>query len=91
MARLTVRLPDTLHDQLAALAKREGVSLNQFIVYSLSQHVASDKPRAAIAAASAADRVAESRIDYSTSVRDSELSPELMRRIKELIEEMRPR
>jgi len=40
MGRLTLRLPDTLHQQLASLAEEEGVSLNQFIVYALTQHVA---------------------------------------------------
>lgn len=37
MSRLTVRLPDTLHDQLTALANREGISLNQYIVYALTR------------------------------------------------------
>lgn len=40
MARFTVRLPDTLHEQLAELAQREGVSLNQYIVYALSRQTA---------------------------------------------------
>jgi hypothetical protein len=91
MARLTVRLPDTLHDQLIALARSEGVSLNQFIVYSLSRQVTSDMQRPAIAPTTASDLVAEERVDYSASVHEPELSPELIRRIKELIEEMRPR
>lgn len=37
MSRLTVRLPDTLHDQLTVLADREGISLNQYIVYALTR------------------------------------------------------
>lgn len=37
MSRLTLRLPETLHQQLALLAKREGVSLNQYIVYALTR------------------------------------------------------
>ena len=37
MSRLTVRLPDTLHRQLEVLAKSENVSLNQYIVYALTQ------------------------------------------------------
>jgi hypothetical protein len=37
MGRLTVRLPDTLHHQLATLAGSEGVSLNQYIVYALTR------------------------------------------------------
>ncbi len=40
MGRFTLRLPDTLHRQLASLAEEEGVSLNQFIVYALTRHVA---------------------------------------------------
>jgi hypothetical protein len=39
MGRLTVRLPRTLHKQIAALAENEGVSLNQYIVYSLTRQV----------------------------------------------------
>ncbi len=39
MGRLTLRLPDTLHQQLASLAEEEGVSLNQFIVYALTRQV----------------------------------------------------
>ena len=37
MARLTVRLPDSLHHQLAEQARSEGVSLNQYIVFSLTR------------------------------------------------------
>lgn len=36
MSRLTLRLPETLHKQLAHLAENEGVSLNQYIVYALT-------------------------------------------------------
>ena len=39
MSRLTVRLPDTLHHQLANIAKSEGVSLNQYIVYLLTRQI----------------------------------------------------
>jgi hypothetical protein len=35
MVLLTVHLPGTLHDQLTALATREEISLNQYIVYAL--------------------------------------------------------
>jgi hypothetical protein len=41
MGRLTLRLPDTLHQQLVSLAEKEGMSLNQFIVYALARHVSS--------------------------------------------------
>jgi hypothetical protein len=37
MSRLTLRLPDTLHQQLSHLAESEGVSLNQYIVYALTR------------------------------------------------------
>ena len=37
MVLLTVRLPGTLHNQLTALAEREGISLNQYIVYALTR------------------------------------------------------
>lgn len=37
MGRLTLRLPDTLHQQLEALAEHESVSLNQYIVYALAR------------------------------------------------------
>ena len=37
MGRLTVRLPDTLHQQLNSIADSEGVSLNQYIVYALTR------------------------------------------------------
>ncbi len=36
MSRLTLRLPTSLHRQLESLAKAEGVSLNQYIVYVLT-------------------------------------------------------
>lgn len=37
MSRLTVRLPDSLHQHLEALARQEEVSLNQYIVYALTR------------------------------------------------------
>ena len=39
MSRLTLRLPETLHEQLLALADAEAVSLNQYIVYALTRQV----------------------------------------------------
>ncbi len=39
MSRLTLRLPETLHEQLSALARDEAVSLNQYIVYALTRQV----------------------------------------------------
>lgn len=40
MSRLTLRLPESLHVQLKETAKREGVSLNQYVVYALAQQAA---------------------------------------------------
>jgi predicted HicB family RNase H-like nuclease len=40
MSRLTLRLPETLHQQLADLAEGEGVSLDQYIVYALTRQAA---------------------------------------------------
>lgn len=37
MARMTIRIPDSLHEALASRAEAEGVSMNQFVVYALSQ------------------------------------------------------
>ena len=37
MGRLTLRLPETLHQQLEALARNEEVSLNHYIVYALTR------------------------------------------------------
>ncbi len=37
MARLSLRLPDTLHQRLVRRAQVEGVSLNQYLVFLLAQ------------------------------------------------------
>ena len=42
MSRLTLRLPDSLHDQLRALAKHENVSINQYVVFALTRQVTQD-------------------------------------------------
>lgn len=42
MSRLTLRLPETLHQKLVNIAKSEGVSLNQYIVYALSCQIHSN-------------------------------------------------
>ncbi len=39
MSRLTLRLPESLHHQLAEQAQQEGVSLNQYLVYTLARAV----------------------------------------------------
>jgi hypothetical protein len=42
MTRLTLRLPDTLHQQIELRAGEEGVSMNQFIVFALTRQVTQD-------------------------------------------------
>lgn len=42
MSRLTVRLPDTLHQQIEQRAQEEGVSMNQYIVFALTRQVGRD-------------------------------------------------
>lgn len=42
MGRLTLRLPDALHTQLETLARSEGVSLNQYLVYALTRQATLD-------------------------------------------------
>lgn len=42
MSRLTLRLPETLHKALETQAAREGVSLNQYIVFALSRQTTID-------------------------------------------------
>jgi HicB family len=37
MSRLSLRLPESLHQQLASQARHEGVSLNQYLVYLLAR------------------------------------------------------
>ena len=39
MSRLTLRLPNTLHNQIRALAEYENISLNQYVVYALTRQV----------------------------------------------------
>lgn len=41
MGRFTLRLPDSLHQELENQADQEGVSLNQFIVYALTRQISS--------------------------------------------------
>ncbi|MBE9176475.1 toxin-antitoxin system HicB family antitoxin [Synechocystis salina LEGE 06155] len=39
MSRLTLRLPESLHQQLSHQASQEGISLNQYIVYALTRQI----------------------------------------------------
>lgn len=43
MTALSVRLPESLHAQLKALAQAEGVSINQLIVLSVAEKVSALK------------------------------------------------
>lgn len=38
MSRLSLRLPESLHQQLAFQAHREGISLNQYLVFLLARY-----------------------------------------------------
>ena len=43
MGRFTLRIPKTLHQELELLAQYEGISLNQYIIYTLTQKVTTEK------------------------------------------------
>ena len=43
MARMTLRLPNSLHARLAENAHREGVSMNQYVVFALGRVVTADE------------------------------------------------
>ena len=40
MSTLSLRLPESLHDKLSELAKREGVSINQLITSAVAEKMA---------------------------------------------------
>ncbi|MBU6360329.1 MAG: type II toxin-antitoxin system HicB family antitoxin [Chloroflexi bacterium] len=50
MTRMTIRLPDSLHNMMQQQATREGLSLNQFILYSLTRQSAFNYAVAALPA-----------------------------------------
>lgn len=72
MARLTVRLPDSLKDVISRRAEEEGVSLNQFIVFALTQ-------------ATSADLLKEERERYE-AIRDSIPPEEAEKALQQLLE-----
>jgi hypothetical protein len=37
MSRITIRLPDSLHSALTKQSVREGLSLNQYVIYALAR------------------------------------------------------
>lgn len=43
MNRFSLRIPKTLHNELEVLARDEGISLNQYIIYTLTQKVTIEK------------------------------------------------
>lgn len=45
MKTLQVRLPDNVHSRVARLSREEGISLNQFIVTSVSNEVVREETR----------------------------------------------
>ncbi|MDL1960044.1 MAG: type II toxin-antitoxin system HicB family antitoxin [Deltaproteobacteria bacterium] len=40
MSTLSLRLPNSLHEQIRRLAKREGISINQFVASAASEKMA---------------------------------------------------
>ena len=40
MSTLSIRLPRSLHEEIKALARREGISMNQFIALALAEKAA---------------------------------------------------
>ena len=45
MSRLSVRLPDSLHDKVRELARRDGVSINQFIATAVAERPRTKPPK----------------------------------------------
>ena len=43
MSTMTVRLPESLHNQLKDLAKAEGISINQFLVVAAAEKMSALK------------------------------------------------
>lgn len=39
MSRLTLRLPNSLHEQIRSMAEHENISINQYVVYALTRQV----------------------------------------------------
>jgi hypothetical protein len=78
MSRLTLRLPETLHRQLEAQAKREGVSLNQYVVYALSRQLTQSYTVHAIPE----ETVAQQHAQFTALLRElGRASPEAIRAV----------
>lgn len=83
MGRLALRLPDTLHQQLAAQAQHEGVSLNQYLVYLLAQRAAGYTVRVV-----PPEEVEQQRRDYARLL--EELGPASDEQIRAALEAREP-
>jgi hypothetical protein len=78
MSRLTLRLPETLHRQLEAQAKREGVSLNQYVVYALSRQLTQSYMVYAVPE----EKVAQQQAQFTALLRElGQASPEAIRAV----------
>ena len=78
MSRPTLRLPETLHRQLEAQAKREGVSLNQYVVYALSRQLTQSFTAHAVPE----ETVAHQRAQFTLLLRElGQASPEAMKAV----------
>jgi hypothetical protein len=78
MSRLTLRLPETLHRQLEVQAKREGVSLNQYVVYALSRQLTQSYTVHAVPV----ETVAQQRAQFTALLRElGQASPEAMKAV----------
>jgi HicB family len=78
MSRLTLRLPETLHRQLEVQAKREGVSLNQYVVYALSRQLTQSYMVHAVPE----ETVAQQQAQFTALLRElGQASPEAIRAV----------
>ena len=78
MSRLTLRLPETLHRQLEAQAKREGVSLNQYVVYALSRQLTQSYMVHAVPE----EKVTQQQAQFAALLRElGQASPEAIRAV----------
>jgi predicted transcriptional regulator len=55
MSTISLRLPDSLHDQVRELAKQENVSINQFITLALAEKISGSRDKFEQAMAKVAD------------------------------------
>jgi hypothetical protein len=84
MSRLSLRIPESLHRQLAAEADEEGVSLNQYLVYLLAQRSA---PSYVVAPVDS-EAVGEQRSAYSSLL--TQLGKASYREIRAALEDRAP-